>query len=193
MGIYHDVVRVTTTGPTLPLLDSLEAKSEPPRGYSVPEMISTTIIASGENLLFSVPLDHVGPSWYVQIRFYLDKDVTLWYCVSANFNRSVTVPRRATLHHLTPPMYSSNLFPFIRFRTALHDRNALNSFPSKRLRTTFIATAGWGVSYLDPSLPTHHCPLCTVFCFQQLPTVKFSNPFFLITIRIARGVPLLSE
>jgi hypothetical protein len=42
------------------------------RGYSPPDITSTTTVSSGENLLFSVPLNHVGPSWYLQVRFYLD-------------------------------------------------------------------------------------------------------------------------
>jgi hypothetical protein len=47
-------------------------KTKPPSGYSRPDTFSTTTITPGENLLFSVPLNHVGPSWGMEIRFYLD-------------------------------------------------------------------------------------------------------------------------
>lgn len=47
-------------------------KPKPPSGYSPPDTFSTTTIAPGENLLFSVPLNHVGPSWGMDVRFYLD-------------------------------------------------------------------------------------------------------------------------
>jgi len=43
-----------------------------PRGYSPPDVASTTTVSPGESLLFSVPLNHVGPSLYLQVRFYLD-------------------------------------------------------------------------------------------------------------------------
>ena len=42
-----------------------------------------------------------------------------------------------------PRLPLSPLFPRT-FAHHVHDRNALNSFPSKRLRTTFFTTAGWG-------------------------------------------------
>jgi len=32
----------------------------------------TTTIASGRDLLFSVPLNHISPSWYLRIMFNLD-------------------------------------------------------------------------------------------------------------------------
>ena len=43
---------------------------EPPKGYFAPDVISTTIIPPGKDLLFSVPLNHVSPAWYLQVRFY---------------------------------------------------------------------------------------------------------------------------
>jgi len=45
--------------------------SKPPEGYSA-EVFSTASISPGSDLLFSVPLNHVSPSWYMQITFYLD-------------------------------------------------------------------------------------------------------------------------
>ena len=54
--------------------------------------------------------------------------------------------RHAALHYLPRAARSLNLFLFNQFRTAVHDRSRLNSFPSKRLRTTFFTTEGWGRS-----------------------------------------------
>jgi hypothetical protein len=69
VGVYHEVVRVTRKGvPNSP--DS--SQTEPPSGYPLSELIETTTIAPGANLLFSVPLDHVGPFWYLQVRFYFE-------------------------------------------------------------------------------------------------------------------------
>ena len=42
-------------------------------------------------------------------------------------------------------------FVFIRFRTHVYDRNTLSSFPAKLLRTTFIATEGWGTLFCSES------------------------------------------
>jgi len=78
---------------------------------------------------------------------------------------------------------SFNLFPFNNFRTAMRDRNALNSFRFIHLRTTLIATEEWGVW----SITTNHSPRLTLVCFQRLTTVKFCNPSVLITIQIAGG------
>jgi len=45
--------------------------AQPPKGYSAPEVVSTTMIAPGASLLFSVPLNHVGPTWRLQVNFTL--------------------------------------------------------------------------------------------------------------------------
>jgi len=45
-------------------------KEKPPEGYSS-EVSSTTVVTPGEDLLFSVPLNHVSPSWHMQVRFKL--------------------------------------------------------------------------------------------------------------------------
>lgn len=61
----------------------------------------------------------------------------------------------------------------------VHDRNALNSFALKCLRTTFFATEAWGAAaapILDPSPPTPgfsfqrltHCPICKLFLLMTL-------------------------
>jgi hypothetical protein len=68
--IPYDVVPT----PVLPVLigpggeASSRTKREPPRGYST-DVGSLLTIPPGGNLLFSVSLDAISPSWYVQIRF----------------------------------------------------------------------------------------------------------------------------
>jgi hypothetical protein len=42
-----------------------------PKGYSL-DVGSTAVIGPGESLPFSVPLNHVGPSWYLRVRFDFD-------------------------------------------------------------------------------------------------------------------------
>ena len=74
-------VRVEAEGRTVPT-GAIEAqpdaaKPKPgkptavPQGYSA-EVHSTTMIAQGENVLFSVPINHVGGSWFMRVRFTLD-------------------------------------------------------------------------------------------------------------------------
>ena len=77
LGVYHDVVRVKLLGPSIPSgVEPEDAFSghngEMPRGYPRTEAMPATTIAPGSNLLFSVPLDHVRPSWYLQMYFYFD-------------------------------------------------------------------------------------------------------------------------
>jgi len=77
LGVYHDVVRVKLLGPSipsgvLPQNTFSDLNGEMPRGYPRTETMSATTITPGSNLLFSVPLDHVRPSWYLQMCFYLD-------------------------------------------------------------------------------------------------------------------------
>src|SRR5579859_770364 len=99
--------------------------------------------------------------------------------------------KRATFKH------SSHLTSVFSFTSAhpLRDRNTLNSFLAKLLRTAFIGTEGWGSKGSCKNLSLYHynlyatrnSPHACVLCFQQLPTVKFCNSFLLITIQIARG------
>lgn len=80
IGVFDQVVSVAVKGPVLHFGGLAEggAKSAgppqggAPQGYSPPDVFSTTTVAPGESLLFSVPLNHVGPSWGMQVRFYLD-------------------------------------------------------------------------------------------------------------------------
>ena len=79
MGIYDEVVPSVAKGPLLHLEGGKNAPSQPskhtvtkmPQGYSLPDTFSTTRISPGESILFSVPANHVGPSWSIQIQFYL--------------------------------------------------------------------------------------------------------------------------
>jgi hypothetical protein len=81
IGVYDEVVPLAVKRP-VPIFDSGPGKSdqkhlappqqEPPKGYSLPEVFSTTTISPGENLLLNLPLNHVGPSWDLQIRFYFE-------------------------------------------------------------------------------------------------------------------------
>lgn len=81
IGIYDEVVPLGVKGPTLrfggpaenqrnPTVPSQEAS--PPPGYPLPDVFSTATISPGESLLFNLPLTHVGPSWGLQTRFYLE-------------------------------------------------------------------------------------------------------------------------
>jgi hypothetical protein len=80
IGAYDEVVRLPMKAPTVQfstpdkthaIPTSLSAQ-KPPEGYSLPHVFSTTTISPGENLLFNLPLNHVGPSWYLQVRFYFE-------------------------------------------------------------------------------------------------------------------------
>jgi hypothetical protein len=50
---------------------SSSAPIHPPRGYSA-EVFSTTRVLPGKDLLFSVPINHVGDQWFMRVRFVLD-------------------------------------------------------------------------------------------------------------------------
>lgn len=80
IGVYDEVVSTAGKG-HLPILyfpskrenqakTSTQAQEEPPEGYSLPDVFSTTTISPGEDLLFNLPQNHVGSSWYLQVRFY---------------------------------------------------------------------------------------------------------------------------
>jgi hypothetical protein len=80
-GVYDEVVPVDLNAPPLPhFLRPGENASTPakernetiPAGYSAGDVVSTTTIAPGTTLLLSLPADHVGYFWKLQIRFYLD-------------------------------------------------------------------------------------------------------------------------
>jgi hypothetical protein len=43
-----------------------------PEGYSSGDVVNTTTVAPGTSLLLSLPANHVGRSWKLQIQFYLN-------------------------------------------------------------------------------------------------------------------------
>jgi hypothetical protein len=77
VGLYDEVVPIRAPkielhlGPPEESHHARVRKPTPPEGYSA-EAFSTEIIAPGGDLLFSVPLNHVSPSWYVLIVFNFD-------------------------------------------------------------------------------------------------------------------------
>jgi hypothetical protein len=77
VGLYDEVVPIRAPkielhlGPPEQSHHARVHKPTPPEGYSA-EAFSTEIIAPGGDLLFSVPLNHVSPSWYLLIMFNLD-------------------------------------------------------------------------------------------------------------------------
>jgi hypothetical protein len=80
IGVYDEVVKLPMKGPTVQFDVSGRAQTkrtaplaqEPPEGYSLPHVFSTTTISPGGNLLFNLPLNHVSASWYLQVRFYFE-------------------------------------------------------------------------------------------------------------------------
>jgi hypothetical protein len=51
-------------------LKELSQTDGPPRDYSF-EVYSSNTVAPNESVLFSVPLEHVSPKWYLRVRFEL--------------------------------------------------------------------------------------------------------------------------
>jgi hypothetical protein len=80
VGADDDIVTFDLNPPPLPIFskdkNSLASVQEPPEripdGYYSGDVINTTTVAPGTSLLISFPANHVGPSWYFQIRFYLE-------------------------------------------------------------------------------------------------------------------------
>jgi hypothetical protein len=80
LGVYDEVVPVDLNAPPLghgvrpgESLPSTreEQKESIPEGYSAGDVVTTTTVAPGASLLLSLPANHVGPSWKLQIQFYL--------------------------------------------------------------------------------------------------------------------------
>ncbi len=76
VGVFDEIVPAAAikglmvAGPSGRAQQTESPKEKPPEGYSS-EVFSTTIIKPGEDLLFSVPLNHVSPSWHMQVKFKL--------------------------------------------------------------------------------------------------------------------------
>ncbi len=70
VGLMHEVVQVVVPiGPQVP--PSGREASQPPAGYDL-DVGSRTVIRPGQEVLFSVPANHVGPRWYLRVRFELE-------------------------------------------------------------------------------------------------------------------------
>lgn len=74
-GVMDEVVQVNSTvgfGPSGNQATSITFEAAgSPKGYSF-DVGSVAVIGSGKSLPFSVPLNHIGPSWYLRVRFELD-------------------------------------------------------------------------------------------------------------------------
>jgi hypothetical protein len=71
IGLFHEVVRSEGTGIYLPNDKSTHRNQKIPQGYWM-DTSTGTVVPPGKDLLFSVPIDHVGPDWYLRVRFDLD-------------------------------------------------------------------------------------------------------------------------
>jgi hypothetical protein len=65
----RDGLNLSETGTSQPAPS--DPKNSLPQGYSA-EVSSMTRILPGKDLLFSVPLNHVGDKWFMRVRFVLD-------------------------------------------------------------------------------------------------------------------------
>ena len=89
ISIFDEVIRNYSEGVVVSsTVDVGEVLAGPPpakplpRGYSS-ELYSTIQILPGKDLLFSVPRNHVGPDWFMRVKFRLDvhgpsKDFDPW-------------------------------------------------------------------------------------------------------------------
>ena len=77
VGVYDEIISapvsgfgyVDASGVSHGFNTSLE---KPPKGYSPDEVSSSTVVASGGTLLFSVPNNHVSQSWHLRVEFQLE-------------------------------------------------------------------------------------------------------------------------
>jgi hypothetical protein len=71
VGILDDVIVPSNILITSNYQSGDEAQQTPPRGYSR-DIVTTTVVAPGSSLLFSVPANHVTEKWYLRVRFQLE-------------------------------------------------------------------------------------------------------------------------
>jgi hypothetical protein len=72
LEVAHEVVKASDLNgyPSGPTPSASGWISPPERNSPIPIDVATAVrINSGSDLLFRVPLNHVGPSWYLQLRF----------------------------------------------------------------------------------------------------------------------------
>jgi hypothetical protein len=50
-----------------------------PRGYEAFHLRSLTTVAPGQSIYFSLPLNHIGPTWHAEIPFYFSKEAIPFY------------------------------------------------------------------------------------------------------------------
>jgi hypothetical protein len=80
ISLYHDVIARVPAVPHVTFRgiapagspDTNEPSQEQPLGYSLSLTNSTESIAAGNDVVFSVPANHVGRHWGIDVRFYLD-------------------------------------------------------------------------------------------------------------------------
>jgi hypothetical protein len=71
LGVFDEVIAINPRPSEwidAPPPETEAPRPKPPRGYWS-EVYSTTTIGPGEDLFFSVPLNHVSPYWYMEIKF----------------------------------------------------------------------------------------------------------------------------
>jgi hypothetical protein len=66
IGVDDEIVPVDLNAPSEQPNESI------PEGYSSGDVVNTTTVAPGTSLLLSLLANHVGRSWELQIRFYLN-------------------------------------------------------------------------------------------------------------------------
>lgn len=70
VGLMHEVVRVVVPiGSGAP--PSAREALQPPVGYDL-DVGSRAVIRPGQEVLFSVPANHIDPRWYLRVRFELE-------------------------------------------------------------------------------------------------------------------------
>jgi len=76
IGVIDEVVAILPSGSGgIPELEGTRPRHavKPPEGYDVgAEVHSLATVDPGESVLFSVPLNHVSPDWYLRVEFTLD-------------------------------------------------------------------------------------------------------------------------
>ncbi len=81
VGVYDEVIPLDLNAPPLgrgirpgekPFPETPQER--PPKGYSPQEIVNTETIDPQHDLLFSVPINHVGHSWYFQVQFFLGSE-----------------------------------------------------------------------------------------------------------------------
>jgi len=72
VDLYDEVIKLRVPIGNSKALGSKAPKTDAmPKGYSSSDVFSSRVIKPGENLLFSVPLNHVSSQWYLRVYFLL--------------------------------------------------------------------------------------------------------------------------